>query len=166
MAYKLKDKTPELTGFRLLVIVSNLKDYQLAHFINLGAGLHFKKFEDFPYATKSEECRYYSWYHYLNKEDRVRYYLIENKSEKGFLFRSLKKIDFLLFIKDSVTEETVKILEQKLNQIRGISIAFSYEISVLKEIQVFFDAMELHELDYVIKPNIEPTYRQLKRGLK
>jgi hypothetical protein len=43
-------------------------------------------------------------------------------------------------------------LEQKLRGVRGITAVLRHEVSVMKDVQVFLDEMELHELEYVTKP--------------
>ena len=83
----------------------------------------------------------------------MRYYLIENENNGKYLFSGLKKIDFLLFIKKGVPEQCVNDLAQKLRQVRGFKAVFKYEVNILKNIQSFFDVMELHELEYVTLPN-------------
>jgi hypothetical protein len=154
MVLRLKDKKSDLNfkGFHLLLIVSNFKDYQLAHFINIVAGLNFKKYDDFLFATNPENPRYYSWFHYNDEKYNVKYYLLENISNHTYLFSNLKKIDFLLFVKGSVPGSLISGLEQKLRGVRGITAVLRHEVSVLKDVQVFLDEMELHELEYVTKP--------------
>ncbi len=155
MVLRLKDKNSDFDfkGYHLFLIVSNFKDYQLAHFINVVAELNFKKYDDFPFATNTENLRYYSWFHYHDKKYHVKYYLLENVSNHKYLFSSLKKIDFLLLVKGSVTGETINGLEKKLRGIRGVTAVLRHEISVLKDVRIFLDEMELHELQYVTKPS-------------
>ncbi len=166
MVYILKNKPQDFSNFRLLLIVSNLKDYQLAHFLSIGAKLFLKKYEDFVFATNTDNQHNFSWFHYIDIKTDTKYYLVENKSKNGYLFSNLKKIDYLLFIKNAISDVNVNILKQKLNKIRGINAIFGYEINVLKNVQLFFDEMELHELEYVIKPKKELTYSQIKRKRK
>ena len=151
MIHKLNNKESDFKGYNLFLIVSNLRDYQLAHFINLSAHLDLKKYEDMPFATNNNKVRYYSWFHYNNRYNNVKYYLLENVNDHNYLFSNLKKIDFLLFINGAVNEKSVAVLEQNLRKIRGITAVFRHEISVLKNIQMFLDEMELHELENVIK---------------
>jgi hypothetical protein len=154
MVLKLTDKKSDsnFKGYHLLLIVSNFKDYQLAHFINIVAKLNLKKYDDFLFTTNPEIPRYYSWFHYHDDKYLLKYYLLENQSNHNYLFSNLKKIDFLLFIKGSVSGNAINELEQKLREIRGVTAVLRHEVSVLKDIQIFLDEMELHELEYVTKP--------------
>ncbi len=164
MVLKLENSVSDGNSFRLLLIASSLKDYQLAYFINVVAGLNLKKYKDLPVTTNPKQPHYHSWFQSVNEEDSMRYYLIENESNGKFLFPGLKKIDFLLFIKKGVSEQSVNDLAQKLRQIRGFKAVFKYEVNMLKSIRPFFDKMELHELVHVILPMKEPSYRSSRRG--
>ncbi len=164
LVLKLENSVSDGNSFRLLLIASSLRDYQLAYFINLVAGLNLKKYQDLPVTTDPKQPHHHSWFQSVNEEDSLRYYLIENESNGKYLFPGLKKIDFLLFIKKGVSEQGVNDLAQKLRQVRGFKAVFKYEVSMLIGIGRFFDKMELHELVHVILPMKEPPYRPHKRG--
>ena len=153
MTIKLSNRESEFKNYKLLLLVTHLQDYQVAHFLELAAGLHFKKYSDFPFATNGNNIRYYSWFHYHKEGDYGRYYLIENGKRGNWLFPQLKNIDFLLFIKGSIPERTFDNLKNSIKGIRGVSAVMTHNINGLHGVQTFFDEMELHELEYVIKPD-------------
>ncbi len=152
MTIKLSNRESEFKNYKLLLLVTHLHDYQVAHFLNLAAGLHFKKYSDFPFATNTNNIRYYSWFHYHMEGDYGRYYLIENGKRGNWLFSDLKNIDFLLFIKGAVPEKNFSDLKASIRNIKGILAVLPHDVSHLQGAQAFFDEMELHELEHVIKP--------------
>jgi len=150
-------------GFQLLLIVSSLNDYRLTFFINSKVGLRLKKLDDIPFVTKKESKTFFPWFFYKNEITDTKYYLIANKYKTTWLFSSLKKIDYLFFIKNPVSTEKVNELTTVIRKIGGIVTVMNYDLNNLKEIEAFLDELEMQELEQVILPAKKPTYRELKR---
>ncbi len=164
MTIKISNRAGEFKDYKLLLLVSHFNDYEMAHFLELATGLHFKKYADFPFATGNKEPYEFSWYHYSKEDDFARYYLLYNGSRGKYLFPELKNIDFLLFVKGAVPQYVFNRLKESIRNIRGVTAVFTHDVGRLSDVQLFFDEMEIHELEYVIKP-VKEEQKKIKEIL-
>src|SRR5690606_10671277 len=82
----------------------------------------------------------YSLFEYLDEENRIDYYLISNRSEKGILIPEHKSIDFLLQLKGVTSDEIVDELISKICSISLVLTAFKINVNSLKSKQnLIFD---------------------------
>ena len=116
--------------FVLIGILCQEKDYRICHEINKKLGVDFKKQDDLEIIiNKQKESSGFSLYSYINEDDQS-FYLIGNKSLKGFFIPEQKQMDYFLMVKGSLFEEEKKKLLQNIKQlpiIMGI-----YELDTMK----------------------------------
>lgn len=136
--------------YQLLAIVSPLKDYRLSFFLNQELELDFKKYDDLcPFQPEAA----YSWYHYSEGENYLSCYLISNQHPLGKLVPSLKNVDYLLFLKNTYYDREAMAMAMTMRRIPNILAVFEQEIPRLKNMEVLIEAIELHELEQIIRPS-------------
>ena len=118
--------------FILMGILCQEKDYRLCHEINKKLNMEFKKEDDLEIIiNKQKESSGFSLYSYIN-EDEHSFYLIGNKSLKGFLIPEQKQMDYFFMIKGNLFEDEKKDIAQMLKQIPMIMGTYELEPMKLK----------------------------------
>lgn len=154
MAKKLKLDINYFEDYALLSISSQLKDYRLAFFINDTLDLDLKKYEDFSFNGKKGS---YSWYFDTEGIKSSSFYLFSNNHEEGKLIPSPKGIDFFLLVKDVTDNHHLDNLASSIRRIPGVLGVFKLDMTLVKNMDAMIEAIELHELEYVIKPAKKDT---------
>lgn len=151
MPKKLSKNIDYFEDYRLLALVSNLKDYSLCFHINRELKLDLAKHEDlfFDFASEPQQC--FSWYYYYELKNHSTYYLIGNKSEGSYLMPSQKTVDYFLLIKDVLNEEAAKATVSSLRKIPYISAVFDVDMQRVSGLESLMETIELHELEFIKK---------------
>jgi hypothetical protein len=92
--------------FFLIGIFCHYKDYRLAWSINEHTDIEFVRHEDYVLEIKDVEQRFSMFGHYVDSQD-LYYYLINNRSENGFLIPEKKDVDFFMMV-DGLIERSRK----------------------------------------------------------
>ncbi len=133
-------------GYHLLGIVTHLKDYRLAYFLNRETGSGFAKFEDLCVGdNKEEDC--YSLYRYHRKEDHITFYLISNANNTHKLIPSKKEMDYFLLIKDAVGNGIAGEMAGQIRKIKNIVAVFKLDMNTIKDMELLLEMIELHEVE-------------------
>ena len=132
-------------GYHLLAIVSHLKDYRLAFFLNRETGSRFAKYEDLCVGDDDKDC--YSLYRYHRKEDHITFYLISNANKERKLIPSQKEIDYFLLIKDAVGNGIAGEMAGQIRNIKNIMAVFKLDMSAVKNMELLLEMIELHEVE-------------------
>lgn len=148
MAKKLSVDLNLFEGVKVLGLVTNLKDYRLAFYINNELDLHLSKYSDFTFENKEGS---YSWYYFSKGGNYHSITLINNNHYHGKLIFE-PKVDFLLLIKNVFIETTVSETLSKLRKIKGITLALELLLQKVKHADLLLEALEMHELREVIRP--------------
>ena len=151
MARKLNVESDIFEGYSLLALVTPMKDYRLAYFLNHTLNLHLKKYNDLKIPGKETG---FSWYYFSEGSNYLRYMLISNISESERLI-SGQPIDFILLIKNIVNNEQLSGILSKIRKISGISAGFSINMLSVKNMEILLEAIEMHETEQIIKPKIK-----------
>ncbi len=120
-------------SFSLLGIISPMKDYRLAHFMNKALELELIRQEldiEVP-ALQGLPPNYIPYYSYWVEESETEYYFFPNKGTEACLIPELRDINFFLMQSPHNKAETDDML-YRLNQIERISKALRIEPSNLK----------------------------------
>lgn len=131
-------KTHKLTvhpdyNFKLIGISSHEHDYRLSWAINSTLHLQFSKTRELEILHKKfAEKQTFSVYVYEDENTQIRYHLISNRCDNGFLIEELKNIDFILQIFGEISESFIKQWIEKLNKIDVITTAFAIDPGSLK----------------------------------
>ena len=110
--------------YMLVGIASHENDYRLSWALNKALNFKFAKTDDLIINHPKHKIDInYSMYCF-NDDSYLNYYLISNKSEKGFLLPTMKNIDFVLKISGDTDIDLLNELLMKLKQIDIIITAF------------------------------------------
>ena len=132
-------------GYHLLAIVTHLKDYTLAFFLNRDTRSRFAKYEDLCVGDDKKDC--YSLYRYHRKEDHITFYLISNANEVQKLIPSKKEIDYFLLIKDAVGNGIAGEMAGQIRNIKNVVAVFKMDMSIIKNMELLLEMIELHEVE-------------------
>lgn len=116
--------------YQIIAISCHLKYYKLAYFVNSLLNFNFYKIPDLIFNNDAN----FNIFYFDDCENYSKFYLISNKSEKGFLFKKLKNIDYFFFINSQITKDEKKKLILKLKKIPGILTAFEINMNEIKGI--------------------------------
>lgn len=115
----------EVADFYLVAIASHENDYRLTWALNQNLNLKLIKIDDFTCNhPKHKLVINYSMCKFDDEHNHLKYNLISNKSEKGFLLPDLKNIDFILRISGDIDQDSLDSLVQKLKKIDIVITAF------------------------------------------
>jgi len=149
MAKKLHLKIDYFEEYHMLAIVSHLKDYRLAFHINQKLGSHFKKYDDLKIVNG--DIHKHAWYYCHDKKDHMTLYLISNSSQGIKLIPSKREIDFFLLIKNAISSEKIDKIAREIRSIQNVVGVFSQNMTVIKDMDVILETLELHELEQMKK---------------
>jgi hypothetical protein len=136
-------------GYQLLGIVTQMKDYRLAYFINKQMMVHLKKYKDLQLSEKGGT---YSWYCFTKKEHNQSLFLFSNHHEKGKLVTS-QKMDFFLLVKNIYDKNEIGEMTSKIRKIPDVLAVFILDVKKIRNMDLIIEAIEMHELEEVIKPS-------------
>lgn len=125
-----KKKVHKLSGdyesdFYLIGIASHENDYRISWAVNKALKWKLIKVDDFKVDhPKLKTIVNYSMYKYTDVDELFDYYLIANKSEKGFLLPELKNIDYIMKVSGDIDPDTLNTITQKIKKIDIVITAF------------------------------------------
>lgn len=136
----------------VIAIVSSESLYRLAWLINQQVELNLSEAEQIKIMHQQrKEIHSFFVFSHTDKEQKLRYSLIQNKSEHGPLVPSLKQIDYFFRI-DSETSLATSEVMAKLKQIREIQLLQIVDAKNLKKGESIFSI----NLFYNIKDGFGP----------
>lgn len=127
----MKKKVHKLTGldkttFRLIGISCHESDYRLSWAINSQLGFSFKKAENHTISHPiSGEKMEFTMFSCTIQESSLKYNLISNRCQNGFLIEKLKNIDFLLQVFGELENDDIKKIVSSVKGIDLVSAAFA-----------------------------------------
>jgi hypothetical protein len=111
--------------FYIIGISSHENDYRLSWAINNQLGFKFSRTDNLElYSDKILENQIFSVYSCSEDEYEIKYYLISNTSQNGFLLPEYRNVDFLLLVQGEVSENELKKILSQLKKIEIINLAF------------------------------------------
>lgn len=149
MAKKLKLDIDYFEDYRLLSIATQMKDYTLAFHINKQLDINLKKYDDLVVPGNDAA---YPWFYFREGTNNPSFYLIGNNHPNGKLTPTQKNIDFYLLIKEFFDSDLLNHYLSSLRTVPGVLGVFGTNMSSIKNLDVMIELVELHELEYVIKP--------------
>ncbi len=133
--------------YRIVAIVSNLKDYRLTFHLNQVLGMDFVRYNDLAYTRTGQVMCLYPWFQYTDIQLHTTYYLVGNKHPGGSLIPAVKNADFILLIKNMVDPEDLKGCLTKIRSIPNVTTAMEVQLAAVKDLDALLDTNELHELE-------------------
>lgn len=114
----------------IIGISSHENDYRLSWAINNQLGFKFSRSANLEvYNDKISENQVFSVYSFSEDEYEIRYYLISNTSQNGFLLPEYRNVDFIFLVQGEVSQKELDGLLDRLKKIEIINLVF--EISNL-----------------------------------
>lgn len=147
MAKKLKLVFRSSDEYRLIAVVSHLKDYKLAFEINHMLGIDLVRYDDLAYAVSGDIMCTYAWYHFKDVSTQTSFFFIGNKHQGGNLIPSAKSADFIMLIKNHPNPHEIKQYLTKLRSIPNLISATEVQPATVKDIDMLLDINELHEME-------------------
>ncbi|NTV84521.1 MAG: IPExxxVDY family protein [Bacteroidales bacterium] len=145
MAKKIKLTSGSSYDYTTIGIACHMKDYRFAFFVNEQLGFHFKRLEDLI-SGDEKESRGYSFYIFINPEDRRNYYLVSNYHEEGRLIPSEKGADFFLIVNDILPASRKKEMIVKIQKVPQAIAAYEIPAGKVKNLELIFEEIEMHLL--------------------
>jgi hypothetical protein len=152
MVIKLSSNIDYFEDSQLLGLVSQLKDYRLAFFVNNQMGFNFKKYSNLDFYSGSGKKKSASWYYYYDEQLSAKMYLIGNSTDGGKLIPSKKEIDYFLLFKEFQSTEYADSTLSKLRAVSNVLAVFKLDLNNIKEADILMEQVELHEIEQVLKP--------------
>ena len=149
MAKKLKLDFDYFEDYCLLSIATQMKDYTLAFHINHTLEINLKKYDDLVVNGRDAA---YPWFYFSEGSNYPTFYLIGNNHPNGKINPLQKGIDYYLLIKELYNDEMLNEFASDLRKVQGILGVFITDMSSIKNLDVMIESVELHELDFIIRP--------------
>lgn len=114
--------SPELF---IIGISSHENDYRLSWAINSQLGFKFSRTANLElFNEKIQEKQIFSVFSHIEEEYELKYYLVSNTGENGFLLPEYRNVDFLFLIQGEISENELDKLLAQLKKIEIIRLAF------------------------------------------
>ena len=114
----------------IIGISSHENDYRLSWAINNQLGFKFSRSDNLElYNDKISENQIFSVFSYSEDEYDIKYFLVSNTSQNGFLLPEHRNVDFMLVVQGEISYKEFSGLLEQLKKIDIINLAF--EISRL-----------------------------------
>jgi hypothetical protein len=145
VARKIKLTSGSSYDYTTIGIACHMKDYRFAFFVNEQLGFRFKRLDDLI-SGDEKESRNYSFYIYINPEDRRNYYLVSNYHEEGRLIPTEKGADFFLIVNDILPASRKKEMISKIQKVPQALAAYEIPAGKVKNLELIFEEIEMHLL--------------------
>lgn len=128
---KLTLEVEEVYDFELIGICSHAKDYRLSWEMNKTLELDLVKGDDYELSVKGEK-QSYSFFNFIDEENWVEYYLINNRTVNGILIPEEKKADYFLLIRGVLRGGQKESLVKGIAEIKNVLTTYEIEVESLK----------------------------------
>ena len=116
--------------FGLIGISCHSKDYRLCGELNKTLNLDLTRVSDYKIDDQT-----FSFYEYSDFDNHTEYYVLTNRSEKGFLIPEQKKVDYFIILKGNYSDSQIKEFIWKINDISLVLTSFKIDPELLKSKQ-------------------------------
>jgi hypothetical protein len=128
---KLTLEVEEDYDFELIGICSHAKDYRLSWEMNKALELDLVKGDNYELSFKGEK-QSYSFFNFIDEENWVEYYLINNRTVNGILIPEEKKSDYFLLIRGVLRGGQKESLVKGIAEIKNVLTTYEIEVESLK----------------------------------
>ncbi|MBO6027206.1 MAG: IPExxxVDY family protein [Bacteroidales bacterium] len=129
----------------LIGINTTLVDYKLAYYFNEVLRFNFVRLKE----ILLDDILPYAFFYYNAGENRNAYNLVALKSGNHLCLKLNPHIDFLLIIRNHLTDERLAQLVKLVRGIKDVTYAYSLDLSKIPAIDVLLEKIEMHERDYL-----------------
>lgn len=157
MARKNKLDPAYQTATAIIGIVTQHRDFRLAHFMNQELGLQLSNKEDLPvYNSKTDSLSYFPFFYYHHPDLRTDFCLIANSNGSNILLPSMKQINYFFVLVGAAYANHVSEMISNLRKIQGIQAALQVNQGGSKDIPPLLEDLELHRIDLQKKEDQGP----------
>ena len=128
---KLTLEVEEDYDFELVGICSHVKDYRLSWEINKALEYDLEKDDNYEINVKGDR-QSYSFFSFIDDENLVEFYLINNRRSNGILIPEEKKSDYFLMIRGVLRGGHKEELIEKISNIKNVLTTYEIEVDQLK----------------------------------
>ncbi len=128
---KLTLEVEEDYDFELVGICSHVKDYRLSWEINKALEFDLEKDDNYEINVKGDR-QSYSFFSFIDDENLVEFYLINNRCSNGILIPEEKKSDYFLMIRGVLRGGHKEELIEKISNIKNVLTTYEIEVDQLK----------------------------------
>lgn len=125
----------------LIGINTTLVDYKLAYYFNELLHFNFVRLKE----ILLDDALPYAFFYYNAGENRNAYNLVALKSGNHLCLKLNPHIDFLLIIRNHLTDERLAQLVKLVRGIKDVTYAYSLDLSKTPAIDVILEKIEMHE---------------------
>jgi hypothetical protein len=129
----------------LIGINTTLVDYKLAYYCNEKLRFNFVRLKE----ILLDNVLPYAFFYYNAGENRNAYNLVALKSKDHFCIKLKPHIDYLLIIRNHLTEERSTQLVKLIREIKDVTYAYSLDLSKIPAIDVLLEKIEMHERECI-----------------
>lgn len=134
---------------RIIGINSHLEDYKLAWYINNVLKINLLKYSDII----NEDGQPFSFYLYDGGENSNAFNLVELSNGESKWMKMALPTDYLIVIRNFITEESYQALISKIKQIPGVILVYNVDIEKTKKIDNLLEDIEIHEIELIKSRN-------------
>lgn len=120
--------------FNLIGISCHTKDYRLSWELNKLLNIDLERTADLDIKLKSSVGNF-SFYEFFDEENYSEYFLIANRSDKGFLIPEQKNTDFLFMIKGAAYDTIADEILEKISSSEIVLTSYKIDVDSLKSKQ-------------------------------
>ncbi len=117
--------------FDLIGICSHSKDYRLVWELNTKLEYDFAKAENFDLRQKGS-LQSHSFFEFIDEENGVEYFLINNRCNTGLLIPEEKSCDYLLVIKGHLLENVKEKITSQIMALKNVLTAYTINVENLR----------------------------------
>lgn len=128
---KLTLEIEEDYDFELIGICSHAKDYRLSWEMNKALELDLEKADNYDMSVKGKK-QSYSFFSFIDEENWVEYYLINNRCPNGTLIPEEQKTDYFLLIRGVLRGGQKEDLVSGIANIKNVLTTYEIEVEELK----------------------------------
>ncbi len=128
---KLTLEIEEDYDFELIGICSHAKDYRLSWELNQQLNFDLVKDDNLELTVKGEKQNH-SFFSFIDDENLVEFYLINNRSEGGVLIPEEKRSDYFLLIRGVLRDGQIEGLVREISTIKNVLTTYEIEVEQLK----------------------------------
>lgn len=133
----------------LIGINSTLVDYKMAYYVNEALNFNFTRLDE----ILLDNVLPYAFFYYNAGENRNAYNLVAMRNKERFSVKLNPQIDYLLIVRNHITEERLGQLVRSIRGLTGVSYAFLLDLSKVPALDVLLERIEMHERECLDKLN-------------
>jgi hypothetical protein len=125
----------------LIGINSTLVDYKLAYHFNNTLKFNFIRLDE----IMLDNALPYAFFYYNAGENYNAFNLVSMRNQEHVCVKLKPQIDFLLIVRNHITEERLNQLVKSIRDLNGVTYAYLMDLSKLPVLDALLEHIEMHE---------------------